>query len=362
MDNAHQPLTWSDILTEALKRSGACGADLLKAVNSDIQYENISKVQELIIFSLIPGIVLALIAVGWILEKYGNAQAEIAQSVALLAIFLGGGNRFFRGLQDLLLRHTVTVDVFVSVALIATIAIGEFLSAAIVIFIMSVSGAIEGYTMDKSNRSIRHFLSLSPKTATVLIEERETEIEVDEISIGDQIVVHPGERIPADGIVISGFADVNETAITGEAVPVSKKNGSTVFAGTLNESGRLVIEVNKELNDTVFARIAKMVHTSQTTKAPIQRTVDRFTADGWARSCDSAERRSPEGCGDVWKQSWNFSNIWRLDACRQKEFCGAVSKTGNAGWNVGGWNQRRACISISKYRNCDGKNRYRICR
>lgn len=223
MERINKKLSWSDILLEALKRSGACGADLLKSVDTDIAYDNISKKQEILILSLVPVCVLVLILLSWILKRYNGILAEISQSITLLAIFLGGGNRFIRGIQDLLQQHTVTVDVFVSLALIATMAIGEFLSAAIVVFIMAVSGAIESYTLDKSKRSIQHFLNLSPKTATLLSKGTETEIKIEEIVIGDQLVVNPGERIPADGIVINGFADVNEALITGEALPVSKK-------------------------------------------------------------------------------------------------------------------------------------------
>ncbi|MBD5134137.1 MAG: cation-translocating P-type ATPase [Clostridiales bacterium] len=270
-------LSWPDILLEALKQSGACGADLLQSVNTDVQYDHISKRQEFLIFALVPTCVLMLIIVSWLLGGQGRTQAEIAQSVALLAVFLGGGNRFIRGIQDLFLRRCVTVDVFVSVALAAAMAIGEFLSAAIVIFIMAVSGAVEGYTMDKSTRSIQRFLGLAPQTATLLVDGREQVIEIEAIGVGDQIVVTPGSRIPADGIVADGFADVNESVITGEALPVAKQTGSQVFAGTLNESGRLVIRVTKEVNDTVFAQIAQMVNASQSNQAPIQRTVDRFT-------------------------------------------------------------------------------------
>ena len=209
MDDAGSKLSWSDILLEALKRSGACGADLLQSINTDVPYDRISKRQTFLIFALVPACVFVLIVVSWFLGRQGGTQAEIAQSVALLAVFLGGGNRFIRGVQDLILRRCVTVDVFVSVALIATMAIGEFLSAAIVIFIMAVSGAMEGYTMDKSGRSIRHFLGLAPKTAALLADGSERKIEIDEIRIGNQIVVAPGERIPADGIVVDGFADVD---------------------------------------------------------------------------------------------------------------------------------------------------------
>lgn len=124
MDDASPKLSWSDILLEALKRSGACGADLLKSVDADIRYGRIGKKQEIFILSLVPTTVLILILTSWFLNRYGGTRAEIAPSVVLLAIFLGGGNRFICGIQDLFLRHSVTVDVFVSVALIVAMAIG----------------------------------------------------------------------------------------------------------------------------------------------------------------------------------------------------------------------------------------------
>lgn len=276
--NENVKLSWTDILLEALKRSGACGADLLQAVHTDISYERLEKWQEMLILSLIPASVFLLVMVSWFLEKQGGTAGEISQSLAFLAIFLGGGNRFIRGIKDLILRHTVTVDVFVSIALIATMAIGEFISAAIVIFIMAVSGAVEGYTMDKSKRSLRHFLSMAPKTAVLLEDGKETPIDVEEILPGDRLIVKPGERIPADGIVAEGFADVNEAMVTGEAMPVLKTVGSEVFAGTLNEDGRIVMKVTKEAQDSVLSQILRMVNAAQSEKAPIQKTVDRFTA------------------------------------------------------------------------------------
>lgn len=276
--NENVKLSWTDILLEALKRSGACGADLLQSVHTDISYERLGKRQEILILSLVPVSVFLLVMLSWFLEKKGGTAGEISQSVALLAIFLGGGNRFIRGIKDLILRRTVTVDVFVSIALIATMAIGEFISAAIVIFIMAVSGAVEGYTMDKSKRSIQNFLSMAPKTAVLLEDGKETQIDADTILLGDQLVVKPGERIPADGMVAEGFADVNEALVTGEAMPVLKTVGSEVFAGTLNEDGRIVMKVTKEPQDTVFSQIFRMVDAAQNEKAPIQKTVDRFTA------------------------------------------------------------------------------------
>lgn len=111
------------------------------------------------IFSFIPVCIGILIIISYILYGNGKTSTEISQSIALLAVFLGGGNRFFRGIKDIIFRKEVTIDVFVSISLIVTIFIGEFLSAAIIIFIMAVAGAVEGYIMDKSNRTIHALLS-----------------------------------------------------------------------------------------------------------------------------------------------------------------------------------------------------------
>lgn len=266
-----------DILLEALKRSGACGSDLLKKVDTGISYNQITKKQEFLILALIPFCVGILIIISAVLDRIGGTSAEIAQSVALLAVFLGGGNRFHRGVKDLFLNRKITVDVFVSVSLLATMLIGEFLSAAIVIFIMAVSGAVEAYTMDKSSRTIRGLLSLAPKVAYLIENDMEVEISIQDIRPGDTLLVRPGNRIPVDGIVLDGVGEVNESVITGEAMPVTKHSGDTVFAGTLNETGKLFIQASTEPEDTIFSQIAQMVNVAQERKAPIQKTVDRFT-------------------------------------------------------------------------------------
>lgn len=271
-------MSFYDILLEALKRSGACGSDLLKKVDTGISYDQITKKQELVILALIPFCVGILIVISAALERMGGTSAEIAQSIALLAVFLGGGNRFHRGVKDLFLDRKITVDVFVSVSLLATMLIGEFLSAAIVIFIMAIAGAVEGYTMDKSSRTIRQLLSLAPKTACLVEKGQEVEISIQDIRPGDILLVRPGERIPADGIILEGAGEVNEAVITGEAMPITKQPGDTIFAGTLNETGKLSIQATTEPEDTIFSQIAQMVNVAQERKAPIQKTIDRFTA------------------------------------------------------------------------------------
>jgi len=196
--------------------------------------------------------------------------------LAFFATLFGGYLRFLAGFKDMFNRK-ITVNVFVAVALIATLAIGEFRAAAVIVLIMAVAGALESYTLDKTRRSIRNLLDLTPKMATIRRDDGEITIPVGEIRIGDITVVRPGGRIPVDGIVIAGQSSVNQAPITGESMPVEKFKGSEVFGGTLNETGRLEIKTAKVGSDTTLARIVHLVEQAQGTKAPIQNLADRFT-------------------------------------------------------------------------------------
>ncbi|MHC4166427.1 MAG: HAD-IC family P-type ATPase, partial [Planctomycetota bacterium] len=183
--------------------------------------------------------------------------------------------RFVAGFKDVFKRK-ITVNVFVTVALIATIAVGEFRAAAVVVFIMAVAGALETYTLDKTRRSIRNLLDLTPKTATIRRSGAEVVVPVDEVQIGHVVLVRPGGRIPVDGIVVGGQSCVNQAPITGESMPVEKFKGSEVFGGTLNETGRLEIKTAKVGRDTTLAKIVHLVEQAQGTKAPIQNLADKL--------------------------------------------------------------------------------------
>lgn len=196
--------------------------------------------------------------------------------LALAAVLFGGWQRFAAGMRDILGRR-VTVNVFVTVAIAVTVAAGEFLPAAVIILIMSVVGSLESYTLDKTRRSIHALLDLTPPVASVLREGVETEVPVAELRVGDVVVVRPGGRIPVDGMVVAGAATVNQAPITGESMPVEKSTDSEVFAGTLNETGRLEVRITKVGADTMLARIVHMVEEAQESKAPIQGVADQFT-------------------------------------------------------------------------------------
>jgi heavy metal translocating P-type ATPase len=232
--------------------------------------------QEIVILSIVPGLVGMLILLSWALDAWKIGPGFLNSGLALIAVLFGGYQRFVSGFKDIF-NGRITVNVFVTVALIATVAIGEFRPAAVIVFIMAVVGAFETYTLDKSRKNIRNLLKLAPQTATVRRGETETAIPLNEVQIGDIFIVKPGERVPVDGIVIAGTSSVNQAPITGESIPVEKFKGSDLFSGTLNETGRLEVRATRVGEDTTLARIVHLVEEAQGTKAPIQNMADRFT-------------------------------------------------------------------------------------
>jgi len=232
--------------------------------------------RELIVLSLVPGIVGALIFASWGLAAWHIGPLYLNAGLALAATLFGGSQRFVTGFSDMFHRR-ITVNVFVVVALIATIAVGEFRPAAIIVFIMSVVGALETYTMEKNRKNIRNLLDLTPRTAMIRRGKASVSVPIGEVVVDDIVIVGPGDRIPVDGVVVSGNSSVDQAPITGESTLVDKLKGSELFSGTLNVTGHLEERATKVGADTTLARIVHLVEEAQTTKAPIQDVADRFT-------------------------------------------------------------------------------------
>jgi Cd2+/Zn2+-exporting ATPase len=237
---------------------------------------NSVKLRSFGVFALVPAVVGILILASWILAYSNAAPLYLSAGLAVLATAIGGWQRFLEGFKDIL-HGRITVNVFVVVALSATLAIGEYRPAAIIIFIMVVVGALETFTMDKNRESISGLLDLTPRTATIRNGPREEIVPVEEIRVGTTFIVHPGERVPVDGVVSTGASSVNQAPITGESMPVEKRQGSELFSGTLNLTGRMEVRATKVGVDTMLARIVHLVEEAQNTKAPIQNIADRFT-------------------------------------------------------------------------------------
>ncbi len=195
---------------------------------------------------------------------------------ALAAIALSGLATYKKGWLAVSTCN-LNINALMSVAVTGAIIIGQYPEAAMVMVLFNVSEAIESKALDRARKAIKNLLDLAPNTATILCPDGTwAEKDIHEISTGSHVRVKPGERIGLDGIVVRGRSAVNQAPITGESMPVEKKAGDPVHAGSVNESGTLEFEVTAAATDTTLARIIHVVEEAQGKRAPIQRFVDQF--------------------------------------------------------------------------------------
>lgn len=214
------------------------------------------------------------LAFGWVAGLFG-ATETLPITAYVVAMVVGGYYTARRGYFSLRGR-TLDMNVLMSVAVIGAALIGEWAEGATVAFLYSVSNTLESYTVEKARQSIRSLMDLAPKLALVRRNGAEVPVPVEDIRVGDVIIVRPGERIAMDGVVTSGRSSVNQAPITGESMPVGKSVGDEVFAGTINEQGSLEVKVTKLVADTTLSRIINLVEEAQAQRAPSQAFVDRF--------------------------------------------------------------------------------------
>ena len=195
--------------------------------------------------------------------------------LALLAAVLGGARILYQTL-DGLLSGRVGADLALTIACLAAIVLGQSETAALVVFIALCGESIEGYTVDRAQRAIRRIFQLCPRTARVLVGDDEQEVPIEQVIVGDTVIVRPGERIPVDGSVAAGQSAVDQSALTGESVPVDKAVSDKVFAGTLNQFGALRIAATQVGQQTTLAQIVEMVGQATQRKASLERTADRL--------------------------------------------------------------------------------------
>lgn len=192
-----------------------------------------------------------------------------------IAIVIGGTSIFKTGLRNLV-RFEFDMKTLMTIAIIGAAIIGEWREGAVVVFLFAVSEALEAYSMNKARQSIRQLMDIAPPSALVKRGETFMELPTEDIIVGDILIVKPGQKIAMDGAVLTGSSTVNQAAITGESIPVQKKSGDNVFAGTLNEEGALEVTVTKLVGDTTIAKIIHLVEDAQAEKAPSQKFVDKF--------------------------------------------------------------------------------------
>ncbi|SDI29651.1 Cd2+/Zn2+-exporting ATPase [Alteribacillus bidgolensis] len=218
---------------------------------------------------------LLLLAVGVCSHMFVGEHHLYTILAYLSSIVIGGHSLFRTGVFNLF-RLRFDMKTLMTVAIIGAVLIGEYGEGAVVVILFAISEALERFSIDKARQSITSLMEIAPNEAIIRRDGQETVISVDDIKIGDTLLVKPGEKIAMDGRITKGVSTINQAAITGESVPAEKQSGDDVFAGTLNEEGFLEIEVTKRAEDTTLAKIIHLVEEAQAEKAPSQAFVDRF--------------------------------------------------------------------------------------
>jgi Cu+-exporting ATPase len=210
-----------------------------------------------------------------LLNLTGTFRTIFGIDTAALLTIAAGYRTFYNAIHGLLER-TISADLAICIAVIAALAVGEYLAAAEAMFIMLVGEGLEGYAAKRTSSAIRRFVEQMPRRARLLRDGEELEVDAASLHEGDLILVRAGERIPADGAVAQGVSAVDEATITGEPLPRDKQPGDEVFSGTLNGTGLLQVSVTRAGNDTTLARVIKLVEQARERKAPVERLADRY--------------------------------------------------------------------------------------
>ncbi|MFL0585001.1 heavy metal translocating P-type ATPase, partial [Solibacillus silvestris] len=179
---------------------------------------------------------------------YGEESIQTILTFGV-SILIGGYSLIKVGLLNLT-KLQFDMKTLMTIAVIGAAIIGEWGEGAVVVFLFAISEALESYSMDKARQSIRTLMDIAPNTAIIKRGKNEYEIAVEDIQIGDVMILKPGQKVAMDGEVINGQSSINQASITGESVPVLKMMGDEVFAGTLNEEGSLEVRVTKRVEDT----------------------------------------------------------------------------------------------------------------
>ena len=201
----------------------------------------------------------------------------LAEALFIATTMISGYEIAKDGFSFLIFRRKLSIDFLIIVAAIGSFFIGHGEEGAAVVLLFYVAEFLEDYATERARRSIHLLMKLAPETAMVRRDGKEVKVHVHDINIGEVVVVRPGEKIPLDGIVIKGVSSVNQAPITGESIPVTKKKGDEVYAGTLNNEGYLEIRVTRQADETLLSKIIKLVEEAQKVKSPTEKFIDKFS-------------------------------------------------------------------------------------
>lgn len=223
------------------------------------------------------GAVLLMVVVGEWLGLFEQLTTRVPFVVGLVLVILTGWP-IFRNVLKAARKRQVTSHMLMTVGVIAALAVGQWVTAAVVVFFMRVGEYTENFTTEGARRAVKDLTALAPQTARVERDGAEQDVPIADVTVGEIVIVRPGEKIPVDGEVVAGQATVNQAAITGESMPVEVAPGTQVFAATLAQLGSLRVRTGRVGADTTFGRVVKLVEEAEANRAEVQRFADKFTA------------------------------------------------------------------------------------
>jgi heavy metal translocating P-type ATPase len=219
---------------------------------------------------------VAVVALGATLVWYHAWEPFARVSVVGIIAAIVGGWPIFREAYENIVERRMTMELSMSLALFAALAIGEFFTALIITLFVLVAEVLEGLTVARGRGAIQDLLDFLPRTASVRRFGEVREVPLKELVVGDFVLVNPGGRVPVDGAVVGGHSYVDQATITGESMPTEKTVDSQVFAGTINQSGALEVRTDRLGRDTSFGKIVDAVESAERSRAPVQKLADRL--------------------------------------------------------------------------------------
>ncbi|MAR55572.1 MAG: heavy metal translocating P-type ATPase [Rickettsiales bacterium] len=257
--------------------------------NHDHSHGGIFGERSELIFAILSG---AFLAAGFAVDILAENTAEWVPLAGYLAAYFFGGFYTLKEAIDNARARKFKIDSLMLVAATGAAILGEFAEGALLLFLFSIGHALENFAMGRAKRAIDALAELAPDTATVLRGDAQVTVPVEELKVGDTVLVRPNERLPADGFIVVGESAINQAPVTGESIPVDKRpvpdaaiarqsiaaisSSSRAFAGTINGSGALRIEVTKKASESTLSKVAELVAAAETQRSPTQRMTDKF--------------------------------------------------------------------------------------
>jgi Cd2+/Zn2+-exporting ATPase/Cu+-exporting ATPase len=222
-------------------------------------------------------IILSVVIFGEVLGLFDFLNERVPFLLGLVLVIAGGYPVFMNVIRATLKRQIIS-HTLMTLGVIAALVVGQWVTAALVVVFMRIGDYVENFTTESARRAVKELTALTPQTARVERDGAEVEIAVGEVKVGETIIVRPGEKIAVDGEVVSGQATIDQSAITGESMPVEAANGTHVYAATIAKLGSLRIRAERIGSDTTFGRVVKMVEEAEAHRADVQRLADKFSA------------------------------------------------------------------------------------